>query len=263
MGSGTERGRAPDPPPRPHRLPSPDYELLLDLSPTDVTLRDSFWGYEPLAMCQDPRNFEERHLKYISLLGKVRGGSFLHPPSPFTAFGAQNTPAPRRMLCPPNLRNALFVPTSPPLRGVSGGGGQGAGDMVGVSEIPQDTPRIPQSHLALPGQGNFGSVELCRYDPLGDSTGELVAVKKLQQDSAKELQDFQREIQILHSLQHDFIVQYRGVCYSRGEHGVGREPCPQPGRCAMEERAGSGQGALPTSWPARDGGVGRERAGNG
>ncbi|NXW60078.1 JAK3 kinase, partial [Eurystomus gularis] len=115
-----------------------DYELLSDLSPTDVTLRDSFWGYEPLAMSQDPTHFEERHLKYISLLGK----------------------------------------------------------------------------------GNFGSVELCRYDPLGDSTGELVAVKKLQQDSAKELQDFEREIQILHSLQHDFIVRYRGVCYSRGRRGL-------------------------------------------
>ncbi|KAM4658408.1 tyrosine-protein kinase JAK3 [Amazona ochrocephala] len=111
-----------------------DYELLSDLSPADVVLRDSFWGCEPLAMRQDPTCFEERHLKYISLLGK----------------------------------------------------------------------------------GNFGSVELCRYDPLGDSTGELVAVKKLQQDSAKELRDFEREIQILHSLQHDFIVQYRGVCYSRG-----------------------------------------------
>ncbi|XP_059687942.1 tyrosine-protein kinase JAK3 [Gavia stellata] len=115
-----------------------DYELLSDLSPTNVMLRESFWGYEPLAMCQDPTHFEERHLKYISLLGK----------------------------------------------------------------------------------GNFGSVELCRYDPLGDSTGELVAVKKLQQDSAKELQDFEREIQILHLLQHDFIVQYRGVCYSRGRRGL-------------------------------------------
>uniref|UniRef100_A0A8D0FKM4 Tyrosine-protein kinase n=1 Tax=Strix occidentalis caurina TaxID=311401 RepID=A0A8D0FKM4_STROC len=115
-----------------------DYELLSDLSPTDATLRDSFWGYELLTMCQDPTHFEERHLKYISLLGK----------------------------------------------------------------------------------GNFGSVELCRYDPLGDSTGELVAVKKLQQDSAKELQDFEREIQILHSLQHDFIVRYRGVCYSRGRRGL-------------------------------------------
>ncbi|XP_041336860.1 tyrosine-protein kinase JAK3 [Pyrgilauda ruficollis] len=115
-----------------------DYELLSDLSPADVTLRDGFWGRDSLAMSQDPEHFQERHLKYISLLGK----------------------------------------------------------------------------------GNFGSVELCRYDPLGDSTGELVAVKKLQQDSAKEIRDFEREIQILHSLQHDFIVRYRGVCYSRGMRGL-------------------------------------------
>ncbi|TRZ09692.1 hypothetical protein HGM15179_017422 [Zosterops borbonicus] len=119
-------------------LISSDYELLSELSPTDVTLRDGFWGHDSLAMSQDPEHFQERHLKYISLLGK----------------------------------------------------------------------------------GNFGSVELCRYDPLGDSTGELVAVKKLQQDSAKEIRDFEREIQILHSLQHDFIVQYRGVCYSRGTRGL-------------------------------------------
>lgn len=33
--------------------------------------------------------------------------------------------------------------------------------------------------LTVP-QGNFGSVELCRYDPLGDNTGALVAVKQLQ-----------------------------------------------------------------------------------
>lgn len=92
------------------------------------------------------------------------------------------------------------------------------------------------AHPALPPQGNFGSVELCRYDPLGDSTGELVAVKKLQQDSAKELQDFEREIQILHSLQHDFIVKYRGVCYSRGECEAA------PG--GRDQRMGCGQGGV-------------------
>ncbi|NXD56612.1 JAK3 kinase, partial [Corvus moneduloides] len=130
-----------------------DYELLSDLSPTDVTLRDGFWGHDSLAMSQDPELFQERHLKYISLLGK----------------------------------------------------------------------------------GNFGSVELCRYDPLGDSTGELVAVKKLQQDSAKEIRDFEREIQILHSLQHDFIVQYRGVCYSRAP---GTLPCPRCPRAAASRQGG-------------------------
>lgn len=110
----------------------------------------------------------------------------------------------------------------------------GRGDsMLGTRWRVLETPQ--HAHPALPIQGNFGSVELCRYDPLGDSTGELVAVKKLQHDSAKELRDFEREIQILHSLQHDFIVRYRGICYSRGERGTG----PGAGR------------ALPPPW--RDG----------
>lgn len=65
-------------------------------------------------------------------------------------------------------------------------------------------------------QGNFGSVEMCRYDPLQDSTGEVVAVKKLQHTTAEHLRDFEREIAILRSLQHDNIVLYKGVCYSAG-----------------------------------------------
>lgn len=79
----------------PHYLPSPDYELLSDLSPTDVTLRDSFWGYEPLTMCQDPTHFEERHLKYISLLGKVRGAEGAPSPRsspPLPAFWGMKHP---------------------------------------------------------------------------------------------------------------------------------------------------------------------------
>lgn len=68
---GWARGWAPDP----HLTtcpPPPDYELLSELSPTDVTLRESFWGYEHVAAGHSPALFEERHLKYISLLGKVR-----------------------------------------------------------------------------------------------------------------------------------------------------------------------------------------------
>lgn len=65
-------------------------------------------------------------------------------------------------------------------------------------------------------QGNFGSVEMCRYDPLQDSTGEVVAVKKLQHSTAEHLRDFEREIEILKSLQHENIVRYKGVCYSAG-----------------------------------------------
>ena len=66
-------------------------------------------------------------------------------------------------------------------------------------------------------QGNFGSVELCRYDPLGDNTGALVAVKQLQHSGPEQQRDFQREIQILKALHSDFIVKYRGVSYGPGE----------------------------------------------
>ena len=65
-------------------------------------------------------------------------------------------------------------------------------------------------------QGNFGSVELCRYDPLGDNTGALVAVKQLQHSGPDQQRDFQREIQILKALHSDFIVKYRGVSYGPG-----------------------------------------------
>uniref|UniRef100_A0AAQ4S657 non-specific protein-tyrosine kinase n=1 Tax=Gasterosteus aculeatus aculeatus TaxID=481459 RepID=A0AAQ4S657_GASAC len=69
-------------------------------------------------------------------------------------------------------------------------------------------------------QGNFGSVEMCRYDPLQDSTGEVVAVKKLQQSTAEHLREFEREIEILKSLQHENIVKYKGVCYSAGRKNM-------------------------------------------
>uniref|UniRef100_A0A670K8H6 Tyrosine-protein kinase n=1 Tax=Podarcis muralis TaxID=64176 RepID=A0A670K8H6_PODMU len=59
------------------------------------------------------------------------------------------------------------------------------------------------------GKGNFGSVEMCRYDPLQDDTGEVVAVKKLQHSTEEHLRDFEREIEILKSLQHDNIVKYK------------------------------------------------------
>ncbi|KAH0625995.1 hypothetical protein JD844_034394 [Phrynosoma platyrhinos] len=76
-------------------------------------------------------------------------------------------------------------------------------------------------YISVLGKGNFGSVELCRYDPLGDSTGELVAVKRLQHSSAEHQHDFEKEISILRSLHHDFVVAYRGVCYSQGEEDAG------------------------------------------
>lgn len=57
---------------------------------------------------------------------------------------------------------------------------------------------------------------MCRYDPLQDNTGEVVAVKKLQHSTAEHIRDFEREIEILKSLQHENIVKYKGVCYSAG-----------------------------------------------
>ena len=69
-------------------------------------------------------------------------------------------------------------------------------------------------------QGNFGSVELCRYDPLGDNTGELVAVKKLQPNQHSTQEDFQKEVQTLSVLHCDYIVKYRGVCYSMGNENT-------------------------------------------
>jgi len=57
---------------------------------------------------------------------------------------------------------------------------------------------------------------MCRYDPLQDNTGEVVAVKKLQHSTTEHIRDFEREIEILKSLQHENIVKYKGVCYGAG-----------------------------------------------
>ncbi|KAG8594745.1 hypothetical protein GDO81_001319 [Engystomops pustulosus] len=83
----------------------------------------------------------------------------------------------------------------------------------------QDPSVYEERHLkyiSVIGKGNFGSVELCRYDPLGDNTGELVAVKKLQHSTAEHVRDFHRESLILRALHSDYIVKYKGICYSAG-----------------------------------------------
>ncbi|XP_072311438.1 tyrosine-protein kinase JAK2-like [Eucyclogobius newberryi] len=87
----------------------------------------------------------------------------------------------------------------------------------------QEPAQFEERHLIFLkqlGKGNFGSVEMCRYDPLQDSTGEVVAVKKLQHSTAEHLRDFEREIDILKSLQHENIVKYKGVCYSAGRKNL-------------------------------------------
>ncbi|XP_061098579.1 tyrosine-protein kinase JAK1-like isoform X1 [Conger conger] len=67
------------------------------------------------------------------------------------------------------------------------------------------------------GEGHFGKVELCRYDPRGDRTGELVAVKSLKPENKEnQSSNLWREIDILKGLYHDNIVKYMGVCSEEG-----------------------------------------------
>ncbi|XP_028857628.1 tyrosine-protein kinase JAK1 [Denticeps clupeoides] len=71
------------------------------------------------------------------------------------------------------------------------------------------------------GEGHFGKVELCMYDPRGDHTGELVAVKSLKPES-KEQQSSNLwcEIGILKELYHENIVKYKGICNEDGGRAI-------------------------------------------
>lgn len=67
------------------------------------------------------------------------------------------------------------------------------------------------------GEGHFGKVELCLYDPRGDRTGELVAVKSLKSESEEsETTNLRREINTMRELYHENIVKYKGVCTEEG-----------------------------------------------
>lgn len=44
----------------------------------------------------------------------------------------------------------------------------------------------------------------------------MVAVKKLQPNKQATMEDFKKEVQTLSVLHCDYIVKYRGVCYSTG-----------------------------------------------
>uniref|UniRef100_A0A8C5PZA9 Tyrosine-protein kinase n=1 Tax=Leptobrachium leishanense TaxID=445787 RepID=A0A8C5PZA9_9ANUR len=71
------------------------------------------------------------------------------------------------------------------------------------------------------GEGHFGKVELCRYDPEGDNTGDLVAVKSLKPGSGgNHIADLKKEIEILRNLYHDNIVKYKGICEEDGGSGI-------------------------------------------
>nr|XP_046248296.1 tyrosine-protein kinase JAK1 [Scatophagus argus] len=71
------------------------------------------------------------------------------------------------------------------------------------------------------GEGHFGKVELCRYDPRGDKTGELVAVKSLKPENREEQStNLSREIDILKALYHENIVKYKGICQEEGGQAI-------------------------------------------
>ncbi|XP_037674409.1 non-receptor tyrosine-protein kinase TYK2 isoform X2 [Choloepus didactylus] len=71
------------------------------------------------------------------------------------------------------------------------------------------------------GEGHFGKVSLCCYDPANDGTGEMVAVKALKAGCGSQLRSgWRREIDILRTLYHLHIVEYRGCCEDPGEKSV-------------------------------------------
>uniref|UniRef100_A0A3P8WN30 Tyrosine-protein kinase n=1 Tax=Cynoglossus semilaevis TaxID=244447 RepID=A0A3P8WN30_CYNSE len=71
------------------------------------------------------------------------------------------------------------------------------------------------------GEGHFGKVELCRYDPRGDKTGELVAVKSLKPENREEQgSNLSSEIDILKALYHENIVKYKGICQEEGGQAI-------------------------------------------
>ncbi|XP_063075742.1 tyrosine-protein kinase JAK1-like [Engraulis encrasicolus] len=67
------------------------------------------------------------------------------------------------------------------------------------------------------GEGHFGKVELCLYDPHDDHTGEQVAVKSLKTEGESgEGVNLLQEINTMRELYHQNIVKYKGVCTEGG-----------------------------------------------
>ncbi|XP_051556477.1 tyrosine-protein kinase JAK1-like isoform X1 [Myxocyprinus asiaticus] len=79
---------------------------------------------------------------------------------------------------------------------------------------PADFKRRFLKKIRKLGEGNFGMVELCLYDPNGDQTGELVAVKSLKTEN--ESSNLRREINTIRNLYHENIVKYKGICNEEG-----------------------------------------------
>ncbi|XP_040897118.1 tyrosine-protein kinase JAK1 [Toxotes jaculatrix] len=94
---------------------------------------------------------------------------------------------------------------------------------------PQPTPEVDPTvfekrflkKIRDLGEGHFGKVELCRYDPRGDKTGELVAVKSLKPENREEQSNnLSSEIDILKALYHANIVKYKGICQEEGGQAI-------------------------------------------
>uniref|UniRef100_A0A7N6FGJ3 Tyrosine-protein kinase n=1 Tax=Anabas testudineus TaxID=64144 RepID=A0A7N6FGJ3_ANATE len=94
---------------------------------------------------------------------------------------------------------------------------------------PQPTPEVDPTvfekrflkKIRELGEGHFGKVELCRYDPRGDKTGELVAVKSLKPENREEQSNnLSSEINILKALYHENIVKYKGICQEEGGQAI-------------------------------------------
>ncbi|XP_062280522.1 tyrosine-protein kinase JAK1 [Scomber scombrus] len=97
------------------------------------------------------------------------------------------------------------------------------------SIIPKPTPEVDPTMFEKRflkkirdlGEGHFGKVELCRYDPRGDKTGELVAVKSLKPENREEQSNnLSTEIDILKALYHENIVKYKGICQEEGGQAI-------------------------------------------
>uniref|UniRef100_A0A8C2ZT16 Tyrosine-protein kinase n=1 Tax=Cyclopterus lumpus TaxID=8103 RepID=A0A8C2ZT16_CYCLU len=94
---------------------------------------------------------------------------------------------------------------------------------------PQPTPEVDPTMFEKRflkkirdlGEGHFGKVELCRYDPRGDKTGELVAVKFLKPNNRDgQSNNLSCEINILKALYHENIVKYKGICQEEGGQAI-------------------------------------------
>ncbi|XP_037626699.1 tyrosine-protein kinase JAK1 [Sebastes umbrosus] len=94
---------------------------------------------------------------------------------------------------------------------------------------PQPTPEVDPTmfekrflkKIRELGEGHFGKVELCRYDPRGDKTGEMVAVKSLKPENRDEQSNnLSTEIDILKALYHENIVKYKGICQEEGGQAI-------------------------------------------